>query len=86
MYKGKTRKEKLLAYAQYGKQTKPPPMVIEWKRSKLCLQPRKSKRLNLIYHLNNRTFFDIKQPVISFLPYFSNYSKPNDMKDRAAIL
>lgn len=48
-YKAKDKTEKkLLAYVQYGKQTKPPPIVIEGKRNILRVLPRKSKRLNCV--------------------------------------
>jgi len=82
MQKKKTEK-KLLAYAQYGKRTKPPPMVIEGKRNILRLQPRKGKRLNLVDHLINRAFFDIKQPIVSFLSYFPICRKPSNLKNRS---
>jgi len=85
-YIEREKKKKLLANAQNGKRTKPPPMVVEGKRSILRLQPRISKRLNLVDHLINRALFDIKQHIVSFLPYFPNCSKPNDLKNRAVHL
>jgi len=42
---------KVLAYAQHSKRTKPPPMKIQRKRGKLCLQPHEGERLYLIYDM-----------------------------------
>jgi len=46
-------------------------MIVEGKRKKLRLQPHERQRLNFINHLQNGALFAIKQPVISFFPYFS---------------
>jgi len=86
LHKIKTGEEITLAYSQNGKQTKPPPMVIEGKRNKFRLQPRKSKRFNIFYHLSNRANFIIKLYVISFLPDFPHRSEPDDLNNRAAHL
>jgi len=50
----------LLTYAQNGVRTKPPTMVVKGKRRKLRLQPRESKRLNFIHHLNNCALFSFE--------------------------
>jgi len=87
LYKGNKKIEKKhLAYAQYGKGAKPPPMVIDGKRNMLRLQPHKGKRLNLVDHLINRAFFDIKKPIVSFLPYFPICCKPNNLENRSVAL
>jgi len=61
-------------------------MVIDGKRDMLRLQPHKGKRLNLVDHLINRAFFDIKKPIVSFLPYFSICRKPNNLENRLVAL
>jgi len=73
------KQKQLLAYAQHGERTKPPTMKIEGKSCKLFLQPHKREGLNLVKHLNYRTSFVCKKPVISFFPDFSNSSKPDDL-------
>jgi len=52
LYK-ENKKERLLVYAQHGKQTKPPAMIIEGKSKEFRFQPLKGNGLNLINHLYN---------------------------------
>jgi len=56
-------------------------MIIDGKRSILRFQPHEGKRLDLVDHLINRAFFAIKQPIVSFLPYFPICREPNNLKD-----
>ena len=73
-----TKKGKL-AYAQYGKRTKPPAMQIEGKSSMLRLQPHRGDGLNPINHLKNGASSTLKQPVVPFLPDFPDSCVPNNL-------